>query len=124
MVTVLRLSGEDADTVGAGLVRQVAGFHDPARGRSVAVAEIDGAIVSYVAWVVGPERRNARVTILAVSPRRHHMGSVLCEHAFGAMRELGAEVVTIGTGGDGFTRPPEHRMKCSAAGRPLPGTLT
>lgn len=87
--------------------RQVAELHDPTRGRYVAVAEIDGAIVGYVAWAVEPERRSATVTILAVSAkhRRHHMGMVLCEHAFGVMRELGAEVVTIGTGGDGFHAP-------------------
>ncbi|WP_327040554.1 GNAT family N-acetyltransferase [Micromonospora ureilytica] len=88
-------------------VEQVAVLHDPAQHRYVAVAEIDGAIAGYVAWAVEPERRSASVTILAVSAehRRLGAGTVLCEHAFAAMRDLGAEVVTIGTGGDGFHVP-------------------
>ena len=88
-------------------VTQVAGLHDPAQHRYLAVAEIEGAIAGYVAWAVEPARRNASITILAVSERhrRHGTGTALCEHAFGAMRDLGAEVVTIGTGGDGFHAP-------------------
>ncbi|MBQ1020807.1 GNAT family N-acetyltransferase [Micromonospora sp. D93] len=88
-------------------VEQVAVLHDPAEHRYVAVAEIDGAIAGYVAWAVEPERRSASVTILALSAehRRLGAGTVLSEHAFAAMRDLGAEVVTIGTGGDGFHVP-------------------
>jgi ribosomal protein S18 acetylase RimI-like enzyme len=88
-------------------VKQVAELHDPAHHRYIAVAEVDGAIAGYVAWAVEPERRSASVTIVAVPPehRRHGTGTALCEHAFSAMRELGAEVVTIGTGGDGFHAP-------------------
>jgi ribosomal protein S18 acetylase RimI-like enzyme len=88
-------------------VKQVAGLHNPVQHRYIAVAEIEGAIAGYVAWAVEPARKNAGITILAVSAayRRHGAGTALCEHAFGAMRELGAEVVTIGTGGDGFHAP-------------------
>ncbi|MDG4766166.1 GNAT family N-acetyltransferase [Solwaraspora sp. WMMD406] len=88
-------------------VKQVAGLHDPAQHRFIAVAEIEGAIAGYVAWAVDPARRNASVTIIAVSAehRRHGVGAALCEHAFGAMRELGAQVVEIGTGGDEFHAP-------------------
>ncbi|MGC4878602.1 GNAT family N-acetyltransferase [Micromonospora sp. DT43] len=88
-------------------VKQVAELHDPAEHRYVAVAEIDGAIAGYVAWAVEPEHRNGSVTILAVSAqhRRLGAGTVLCEHAFAAMRELGTDVVTIGTGGDEFHAP-------------------
>lgn len=91
----------------ADYVEQVAGLHHPARNRFVAVAEIDAAIAGYVAWKVDPERRNAEIELLAVSAaqRRHHLGTALCEHAFAAMRDLGAEVVMIGTGGDGFHAP-------------------
>lgn len=88
-------------------VKLVAGLHDPGQHQYVAVAEIDGTIAGYVAWVVDPGHSSASVTILAVSAehRRNGAGTALCEHAFGAMRELGAEVVTIGTGGDGFHAP-------------------
>lgn len=85
----------------------VAGLHDPGEHRYVAVGEADGAIAGYVAWTVDPAKRNGSVTILAVSAehRRQHTGFALCEHAFDHMREQGAEVVEIGTGGDPFHAP-------------------
>jgi ribosomal protein S18 acetylase RimI-like enzyme len=48
------------------------------------------------------------VVILAVAAahRRDHIGTALCEHAFGDMAEKDIEVVTIGTGGtDSFHAP-------------------
>jgi ribosomal protein S18 acetylase RimI-like enzyme len=86
---------------------RVAELHDPAQHKHLAVAEIDGAIAGYVAWSVDPARRNASLTHLAVAAehRRHHTGLALCEHAFGAMRAMGAEVVEIGTGNDPFHAP-------------------
>jgi ribosomal protein S18 acetylase RimI-like enzyme len=86
---------------------QVAELHDPAQQKYVAVAEIDGAVAGYVAWSVDSGRRNASLTHVAVDAayRRHHAGLALCEHAFGEMRALGAEVVEIGTGNDPFHAP-------------------
>jgi ribosomal protein S18 acetylase RimI-like enzyme len=97
---------------------QVAELHHPARHRYVAVAEIDDAVAGYVAWGVDPARRNGSITHLAVSAehRRHRAGTALCEHAFGEMRSLGAEVVEIGTGGDAFHAPARalyERLGCT-----------
>jgi ribosomal protein S18 acetylase RimI-like enzyme len=87
--------------------KQVAELHDPGQHKYVAVAETDDVIAGYVAWNVDPARRNARITMLAVSAehRRHQAGTALCEHAFAQMRTHGAEVVVIGTGGDPFHAP-------------------
>ncbi|GGX25395.1 hypothetical protein GCM10010297_53240 [Streptomyces malachitofuscus] len=87
--------------------KQVSGLHDPEQHKYVAVAETGGAVAGYVAWNVDPARRNARIELLAVAPqhRRDHVGTALCEHAFGEMRRLGAQVVEIGTGGDAFHAP-------------------
>jgi ribosomal protein S18 acetylase RimI-like enzyme len=98
--------------------KQVAELHDPGQHRYVAIAETDGDIAGYVAWTVDPARRNATITIIAVTPahRRHHVGTALCEHAFDAMRNLGAEVVEIGTGGDPFHAPARalyERLGCT-----------
>ncbi|NJP33935.1 GNAT family N-acetyltransferase [Micromonospora thermarum] len=97
---------------------QLAGLHAPEEHRHVAVAEIGEAIAGYVAWNVDPTRRDGTVTILAVSAayRRHHLGTALCEHAFGEMRALGAEVVEIGTGSDPFHAPARalyERLGCT-----------
>ncbi len=87
--------------------KQVAELHDPAQHRWVAVAEVRGAVAGYVAWSIDPAGRNGSIVILAVAAdhRRGSVGTALCEHAFGAMREHGAEVVEIGTGGDDFHAP-------------------
>ena len=88
---------------------RVPALHDPAASKYVAVAETsDGAVAGYVAWTVDPDRRHGDVVILAVAAahRRDHVGTALCEHAFGDMTEKEVEVVTIGTGGtDSFHAP-------------------
>jgi len=85
----------------------LAELHDPDQHKEVAVAEVDGTTVGYVAWSADPARKNGTITILAVAAghRRHHAGTALCEHAFEALRRHGAEVVEIGTGGDPFHAP-------------------
>ncbi len=87
--------------------RQVAELHDPSHHKYVAVAEVSSVIAGYAAWSVDPARRSGSVEILAVTAehRRDGAGTALCEHAFGEMRKLGAEVVEIGTGGDPFHAP-------------------
>jgi len=88
---------------------QVPALHDPPAGHQVAVAETrDGAVVGYVAWTADPARRHGDVVILAVAAthRRDHIGTALCEYAFGSMTDKNVEVVTIGTGGtDSFHAP-------------------
>ena len=71
----------------------------------------------YVAWSIDLVRRNGSIVILAVAVdhRRNNVGSALCGHAFGAMREHGVEVVEIGTGGDDFRAPPAPSTKVLAA---------
>jgi ribosomal protein S18 acetylase RimI-like enzyme len=98
--------------------KQVAELHDPGQHKYVAVAELADDIAGYVAWSADPARRNGTITILAVAAqhRRHHLGTALCEHAFDALRNLGAEVVEIGTGGDPFHAPARalyERLGCT-----------
>jgi ribosomal protein S18 acetylase RimI-like enzyme len=85
----------------------VPGLHAPDEHKYVAVAEANDVLVGYVAWAVDPARRHGTITILAVAAedRRENLGTALCEHAFDAMREQGAVMVEIGTGGDDFHAP-------------------
>ena len=87
--------------------RQLPGLHDPAAHKYVAVAEVNGVPVGYVAWHLDTERRQATVELLAVARehRRSTIATALCEHAFAAMRTEGAQYVEIGTGGDAFHAP-------------------
>jgi ribosomal protein S18 acetylase RimI-like enzyme len=86
---------------------QVAGLHDPDAHKYIAVGEEGDVLAGYVGWAVDPARRHGRITILAVAAghRRENLGTALCEHAFAAMREQGAQMVEIGTGGDDFHAP-------------------
>jgi ribosomal protein S18 acetylase RimI-like enzyme len=83
---------------------EVPTLHDPPAGRHVAVAEIDGAIAGYVAWMPGERARSGSIWMLAVSSshRRLEVGRQLCLHAIAAMKASGVEVVGIGTGDDAF----------------------
>ncbi|MGW6197796.1 N-acetyltransferase family protein [Kribbella sp. NPDC055110] len=87
--------------------KQVAGLHDPAEHKYIAVAVADGVPAGYAAWHLDPARRRATVELLAVAreQRRSSVATALCEHAFAAMRVEGAEYVEIGTGGDDFHAP-------------------
>ncbi|MCZ7415536.1 MULTISPECIES: GNAT family N-acetyltransferase [unclassified Streptomyces] len=104
--------------------RQVAELHAPERHAHVAVAEVAGGVAGYVAWCVDPARRNGELTHLAVAAehRGRQLGTALCEHAFGRLRALGAEVVEIGTGGDPF-HAPARALYESLGCTPLPVTV-
>ena len=82
-------------------------LYNPAAGKHVAVAEVDDSIAGYVAWRPGERPRSGEIYLLAVraSQRRQHVGRDLCEYAIAAMKADGAEVVSIGTGGDDFHAP-------------------
>ena len=82
-------------------------LHQPQAGKYVDVAEVDGALAGYVSWQVDLAREHGTITILAVAPvhRRDHVGRQLCEHAMARMKDLGARIVEIGTGGDAFHAP-------------------
>lgn len=87
--------------------RQVAALHDPDQHKHLAIADVEGTIAGYVAFSVDPDNRNGNVEMLAVDEQHRRLGAgrELCEHAFAEMRELGADVVQIGTGGDPFHAP-------------------
>ncbi|WP_197675776.1 GNAT family N-acetyltransferase [Micromonospora auratinigra] len=80
------------------------GLHDPQNDKHVVVAEDGDTFLGFAAWQTNPDKRSGEIDIIgvAVDQRRHHVGRALCTHAFEAMKQAGIEVVSIGTGGDGF----------------------
>ncbi|MGC4897137.1 GNAT family N-acetyltransferase [Micromonospora sp. DT31] len=79
-------------------------LHDPQNNKHVVVAEDGDTLLGFAAWRLNPEKRSGEIDIIAVAAdqRRHRVGATLCTHAFEAMKHAGAEVVSIGTGGDRF----------------------
>jgi ribosomal protein S18 acetylase RimI-like enzyme len=87
--------------------RTIPKLHAPSAGKYVDVGEAEGAVAGFVGWQVDVAREHGEISILAVDPRhrRAHVGQQLCEHAMTRMKDLGAKIVEIGTGGDPFHAP-------------------
>lgn len=87
--------------------RTIPGLHAPGAGKYVDVGEVDGAVAGFVSWQVDVAREHGEISILAVAPghRRMRVGRQLCEHAMARMKDFGARIVEIGTGGDPFHAP-------------------
>ena len=86
---------------------EIPSLHYPEGGKNIAVAEIDDAIVGFVAWKTGAKSNHGEIYLLAVLPknRRASVGRQLCVHAIQEMKSRGVEVVEVGTGGDDFHAP-------------------
>ena len=85
---------------------EVPSLHDPSRQRFITVAECDGAILGYVGWQVNDT--SSRLEMVAVHPRARRQGvaDALCRHVLDELKQAGAVVVHIGTGGtDQFHAP-------------------
>ncbi|ONI83182.1 GNAT family N-acetyltransferase [Actinosynnema sp. ALI-1.44] len=87
--------------------RHLAGLHAPDKGKFAAVARTDGQMAGFVGWVIQKAERHGEIDILAVAPsyRRLGVGRALAEHSMAHMRAAGADVISIGTGGDDFHAP-------------------
>ena len=79
-------------------------LHSPAAGSFVAVGESDGRIAGFVSWRIKDKPDHGQIYLLAVeqSRRRQTLGHQLCTHAIDEMKQVGVEVVEIGTGDDPF----------------------
>lgn len=92
---------------------EIPALHDPADGRWTAVAEVGGAPVGLVAWSIATARPDhGRIQLLAVSQayRRADIGRRLCDHAIGALKSGGVEVVELGTGGEDQFHAPARTL--------------
>jgi ribosomal protein S18 acetylase RimI-like enzyme len=87
--------------------RDLPTLHDPNKHKHVLVAVAHGTLVGFVAWYVEPEKRHGVIDYLAVTMehRREGVASTLYGAATAAMREVGVEVVALGTGGEWFHQP-------------------
>jgi ribosomal protein S18 acetylase RimI-like enzyme len=82
----------------------LAGLHDPDTGRNAAVARVDGQVAGFVGWLITAAERHGEIDLLAVAAahRRQGVGRALAEHAVTHLTSAGAEVISVGTGGDDF----------------------
>jgi ribosomal protein S18 acetylase RimI-like enzyme len=87
--------------------RELQALLEPAPGRGFLVAEDDGVPLGYIAWRTDAVRGHGEITLLAVDAehRGHGIARALCEQALDQMRQSGARIVEVSTGGDGFHAP-------------------
>lgn len=86
---------------------EVPTLHDPAAGKWIAVADIDGAVAGYVAWKTDQTHRHGQISLLAVAEpyRRRNVARELCDHAMREMTAQGVQKIGVFTGGDAFHAP-------------------
>jgi ribosomal protein S18 acetylase RimI-like enzyme len=86
--------------------QEVPTLHDPENRRFVTVAEETGSILGYVGWNI-TNGDSGRLKMVAVHPDFQHrgVGVALCRSVLDKLRDGGAVVVHIGTGGDAFHAP-------------------
>lgn len=86
--------------------QEVPTLHDPVKRRFVTVAEEGGSILGYVGWDIS-NGDSGRLEMVAVHPefQRRGVGVALCRSVLDGLRDQGAVVVHIGTGGDDFHAP-------------------
>ena len=89
--------------------------------RTVWVAEVDGAVVGFVAYEMDHKSKTGEVQLLAVHPdhQNHDIGTELNTFALEKMREGGMTMAKVETGGDP-SHAPARRSYEKAGYRALP----
>jgi GNAT superfamily N-acetyltransferase len=89
---------------------------------TVWVAEVGGAVVGFIAYVLNPDDQTGEVDLLAVHPdyQNHGIGTDLNNFVLGKMREAGMKLAVVGTGGDPGHAPARRSYeKAGYTGLPL-----
>lgn len=88
----------------------------------VLVAEVEGRVVGFVAYVLYPENATAEVDLLAVHPdfQNQEIGTALNVAALDRMRAAGVKLAVVGTGGEESHAPARRSYeKAGYTGLPL-----
>lgn len=74
----------------------------PDSGHTLAIAETNGAPVGFVSWKPSIAPGVGEITLNAVHPDHggKGIGTALYEHALAALKAVGMQLATVGTGGD------------------------
>lgn len=116
---VFSLALADADTEQARLLESLCG---PGSGHRVLVATVDGAVVGFVSFTVDAAKRTGEIGLNAVHPDHagRGIGTAMYGHALARMKERGAEVVEVSTGGDPGHAPARRAYEKAGFGHALP----
>ena len=95
----------------------------PGSGHHVLAAIEDGEMVGFVSFSVDAIKRTSELGLNAVAPAQagRGIGPWMYETVLVRMKELGAEVVEVGTGGDPAPAPARRAYEKAGFSRSIPG---
>ena len=88
----------------------------------VFVAEDDGVIAGFVFAILDEATKTGEIGLNAVAPgqQRRGIGRMLYEHALARLKERGAEIAYVGTGGDAAHAPARRAYEALGFDRAIP----
>ena len=91
--------------------------------RKVHVVELDGAVVGFVFTILDAKRKTGEIGLNAVDPKLHGrgIGRAMYEFALKNLKERGAEIACVGTGGDAAHAPARRAYQAIGFDKALPG---
>jgi len=91
-------------------------------GRHVLVATVGGAVVGFVSFTIDAGKRTGEIGLNAVRPEHagKGIGTEMYEHALARMKERGAALATVSTGGDPSHAPARRAYEKAGFGPAIP----
>jgi ribosomal protein S18 acetylase RimI-like enzyme len=93
------------------------------QNRKVHVVVLDGAVVGFVFTIIDAKRKTGEIGLNAVDPKLHGrgIGRAMYEFALKNLKERGAEIACVGTGGDAAHAPARRAYQAIGFDKTLPG---
>ena len=91
--------------------------------RRVHVVELDGVVAGFIFTIMDAKRKTGEIGLNAVDPRLHGrgIGRAMHEFALKDLKERGAEIACVGTGGDAAHAPARRAYQAVGFDKALPG---
>jgi ribosomal protein S18 acetylase RimI-like enzyme len=89
----------------------------------VHVVEFDGVVAGFVFTTLDAKRRAGEIGLNAVDPKLHGrgIGKAMYEFALNDLKERGAEIAYVGTGGDAAHAPARRAYQAIGFDKAIPG---
>lgn len=91
--------------------------------RRVHVVELDGAVAGFIFTVMDAKRKTGEIGLNAVDPKLQGrgIGRAMYEFALNNLKERGAEIACVGTGGDASHAPARKAYQAIGFDKAIPG---
>ena len=93
------------------------------RDRRVHVIELDGTVAGFIFTVMDAKRTTGEIGLNAVDPKLQGrgVGRAMYEFALNNLKERGAEIACVGTGGDASHAPARRAYEAIGFDKAIPG---